>query len=137
MIGLETVVRHDAAMPTNVLGQELRCCCRKPLTGFYRDGYCRTGAGDAGLHTVCAEMTAEFLMFSKIRGNDLSTPCPEWDFDGLKPGDRWCLCVERWKEAMEAGVAPPVCLAATHSSVVEWVTLEELRAHALDDGPTV
>lgn len=124
-------------MPTNVLGQELRCCCRNPKTGFFRDGYCRTGPEDTGLHTVCAEMTAEFLEFSKEHGNDLSTPMPEWGFPGLKPGDRWCLCVTRWTEALLAGVAPPVSLAATHSSVSEWVDLEDLRAHALDDGPVL
>lgn len=122
-------------MPTNVLGRELRCCCRKPLTGFYRDGYCRTGAEDRGLHTVCVEVTEAFLEFSRARGNDLSTPAPEWGFPGLRPGNRWCLCVSRWKEALEAGLAPPVCLAATHSSATEWVDLEDLKAHALDDDP--
>jgi uncharacterized protein (DUF2237 family) len=122
-------------MPTNVLGQDLRCCCRKPRTGFFRDGYCRTGPGDSGQHTVCAEMTEAFLIFSQVSGNDLSTPRPEWDFDGLKAGDRWCLCVQRWAEALAAGVAPPVCLAATHASALEWVELEALRAHALDDDP--
>lgn len=104
------------------------------MTGFYRDGYCRTGPGDVGLHTVCVEVTADFLAFSRARGNDLSTPRPEYDFPGLKPGDRWCLCVSRWKEAFEEGVAPAVCLAATHSSATEWVDLEDLKAHALDDG---
>lgn len=118
-------------MPTNILGQELQCCCRQPMTGFYRDGYCRTGAGDAGLHTVCVQVTEEFLSYSAAQGNDLSTPSLQWDFPGLKPGDRWCLCVSRWKEAFDAGVAPPVCLEATHSSVSEWVNLEDLQAHAL------
>jgi uncharacterized protein len=116
-------------MPTNVLGTELRCCCKTPVTGFYRDGYCRTGPGDVGLHTVCARMTEEFLQFSLASGNDLVTPQPY--FPGLKQGDRWCLCVTRWKEALEAGVAPPVDLAATHSSAVEFVNLEELQAHSL------
>ena len=115
-------------VPTNVLGGELRCCCRDPLTGFYRDGYCRTGPGDFGLHTVCAQMTNEFLEFSYARGNDLVTPQP--GFPGLKEGDRWCLCVTRWHEALEAGVAPPVDLHATHASALEFVTLEELQAHA-------
>ncbi|TDU66507.1 hypothetical protein EI77_03602 [Prosthecobacter fusiformis] len=118
-------------MPTNVLGQELQCCCRQPMTGFYRDGYCRTGAGDTGLHTVCVQVTAEFLEFSRAHGNDLSTPSLQWDFPGLQPGDRWCLCVTRWKEAFDAGVAPPVCLEATHSSAIEWVNLEDLQAHAI------
>jgi len=120
-------------MPTNVLGEELKCCCRQPMTGFYRDGYCRTGPGDFGLHTVCAVMTEEFLQFSYARGNDLVTPMPESDFPGLEPGDRWCLCVERWQEALEANVAPPVVLSATHASAVEFVTLEDLRSHAVDE----
>ena len=120
-------------MPTNVLGTDLRCCCRRPLTGFYRDGYCRTGPGDVGLHTVCAEMTATFLEFSKAQGNDLSTPHPEWDFPGLKPGDKWCLCVTRWQEAFEAGMAPRVDLEATHSSALEFVDLKDLRTHTLGD----
>ena len=100
------------------------------MTGFYRDGYCRTGPGDTGLHTVCAVMTEEFLDFSRASGNDLITPHPEWDFPGLKPGDKWCVCVSRWQEALESGKAPLVDLEATHSSAVEFVTLEELRAHA-------
>ena len=116
-------------MPTNVLGTELRCCCKIPITGYYRDGYCRTGPGDVGLHTVCARMTKEFLEYSRSRGNDLVTPQPH--FPGLTPGDRWCLCVTRWKEALEAGVAPPVDLESTHSSAVEFVDLNELKAHAL------
>jgi uncharacterized protein len=116
--------------PTNVLGGELECCCLAPRTGFYRDGYCRTGPGDYGLHTVCAVMTEEFLRFSAAAGNDLSTPVPESDFPGLKSGDRWCLCVSRWREAFEAGYAPPVVLAASHVSALEFVALEDLRTHA-------
>ena len=116
--------------PTNVLGGELECCCLAPRTGFYRDGYCRTGPGDYGLHTVCAVMTEEFLRFSAAAGNDLSTPVPEFDFPGLESGDRWCLCVTRWQEAFEAGCAPDVILAATHISALEFVALEDLRAHA-------
>lgn len=123
-------------MRTNVLGSSLTCCCRQPMTGFYRDGYCRTGPGDVGLHTVCVEATVEFLIFSAACGNDLSTPAPEWDFPGLKPGDRWCLCVTRWKEALDAGVAPPVLLSSTHESALEWVDLEDLKAHALDEPGT-
>jgi uncharacterized protein (DUF2237 family) len=118
------------AEPTNVLGGKLECCCRDPLTGFYRDGYCRTGPGDRGLHTVCAVMTEEFLEFSVLRGNDLSTATPEYGFPGLVAGDRWCLCVTRWKEAFEAGCAPQVVLAATHISALEFVALEELQEHA-------
>ncbi|RYD76714.1 MAG: DUF2237 domain-containing protein [Verrucomicrobiaceae bacterium] len=117
---------------TNVLGTPLEPCGFDPITGFYRDGCCRTGPGDRGLHTVCAEMTADFLAFSRARGNDLSTPVPEYDFPGLNPGDRWCLCVERWQEALEEGMAPPVFLAATHISALEFVTLEELQEHAAD-----
>ena len=120
-------------MPTNVLGGPLRSCCRDPMTGFYRDGYCRTGPGDTGLHTVCAEMTEEFLDFSLVQGNDLLTPHPEYDFPGLKPGDRWCLCVTRWAEAFEADVAPRVDLEATHSSALEFVDLKDLQAHAIKD----
>ncbi|MGI8602338.1 MAG: DUF2237 family protein [Verrucomicrobiales bacterium] len=118
------------AHPTNVLGGKLERCCGNPPTGFYRDGYCRTGSEDRGLHTVCAVMTEEFLEFSAPRGNDLSTPVPEVGFHGLVPGQRWCLCVTRWQEAFEAGRAPPVILAATHLSALEFVNLEDLRAHA-------
>jgi uncharacterized protein len=101
------------------------------MTGFYRDGYCRTGSEDRGLHTVCAVMTEEFLAFSKSRGNDLTTPAPQYGFPGLKPGDRWCLCVERWAEALEAGHAPMVILEATQVSALEFVSLEDLQAHEL------
>jgi uncharacterized protein len=116
----------------SVLGRPLATCCRKPRTGFYRTGRCDTGPGDLGLHVVCARVTEEFLAFSRAHGNDLTTPVPEAGFPGLKPGDRWCLCAGRWKEAMEAGVAPPVVLAATHISALEFVSLEELAAHAID-----
>jgi uncharacterized protein (DUF2237 family) len=101
------------------------------MTGFYRDGYCRTGPGDRGLHTVCVEVSAEFLAFSRAQGNDLSTPRPEYEFPGLVPGDRWCLCVTRWKEAFEAGVAPRVVLASTHVSALEFVAREDLERHAV------
>jgi uncharacterized protein (DUF2237 family) len=114
----------------NVLGAPLQACCTSPLTGFYRTGYCDTGAGDLGVHVVCAQVTAEFLAFSRSRGNDLSTPAP--GFPGLEPGDRWCLCASRWQEALEAGVAPPVVLAATHISALEFVDLDDLVRHALD-----
>lgn len=116
----------------NVLGGELASCCDDPATGFYRDGYCHTGPHDVGSHTVCAQMTAEFLAFSVAGGNDLVTPHPQFMFPGLKPGDRWCVCVARWKEAADAGVAPPVSLAATHERALDVVTLEELARHALD-----
>ena len=103
-----------------------------PMTGFYRNGYCLTGPDDVGLHLVCAEMTDEFLEFSRERGNDLITPHPEWEFPGLRAGDKWCLCVLRWKEALEAGFAPKVDLAATHVSTLEFVDLEDLQRHAID-----
>jgi len=121
------------ALRTNVLGKPLQPCCLKPVTGFYRDGYCRTGPGDHGLHTVCVEASAEFLAFSREQGNDLSTPRPEFAFPGLKPGDRWCLCVTRWKDAFEAGMAPAVLLSSCHISALEFVSLEELQAHALEE----
>lgn len=115
---------------TNVLGGKLTACCLAPMTGFYRDGYCRTGPGDTGLHTVCVRVTAEFLAFSRSRGNDLSTPMPGYLFPGLRPGDQWCLCVTRWQEALDAGAAPAVVLEATHVSALEFVSLEDLRRHA-------
>jgi uncharacterized protein (DUF2237 family) len=125
------LARQYSAVPTNVLGTELQCCCRDPLTGFYRDGYCRTGPEDVGLHTVCVKATREFLDFSVLDGNDLVTPHPEWGFPGLEPGDKWCVCVTRWKDALEHDVAAPVILEATHSSALEFVSLEQLQAHAL------
>jgi uncharacterized protein (DUF2237 family) len=114
----------------NVLGGPLKPCSLEPLTGFTRTGCCETGPEDHGLHTVCVEVTEVFLEFSKERGNDLSTPMPEYGFVGLKPGDRWCLCAPRWKEAYDAGVAPPVILHATHEATLLVVSLEELREHA-------
>jgi uncharacterized protein (DUF2237 family) len=116
----------------NVLGEPLEDCSTSPPTGFFRDGCCRSGRDDRGLHLVCARMSADFLAFSRARGNDLSTPRPEVRFPGLQPGDRWCLCVLRWKEALLAGVAPQVVLAATHVSALEFVSLEDLKRHALD-----
>ncbi|MFN6131262.1 MAG: DUF2237 family protein [Planctomycetota bacterium] len=115
----------------NVLGSTLESCSVDPITGFFRDGCCRSGAEDLGLHLVCAQVTDEFLAFSKRRGNDLITPVPQYQFPGLKPGDRWCLCVLRWREALEAGVAPPVVLESTHISTLEFVDLEDLQAHAV------
>jgi uncharacterized protein (DUF2237 family) len=117
-------------MATNVLGGELQTCSLEPLTGFYRNGCCDTGGGDVGVHVVCSEVTAEFLAYSKEAGNDLSTPQP--GFAGLKPGDRWCLCAPRWQEALEAGAAPAVVLAATHVNALEWIDRGDLLAHALD-----
>jgi uncharacterized protein (DUF2237 family) len=114
----------------NVLGGELEPCSFDPVTGFFRDGYCRTEGRDPGFHAVCAVMTEEFLEFSKSVGNDLSTPRPQWMFPGLRPGDRWCVVALRWLEALEGGVAPPVVLEATHASALEFVSLAELEAHA-------
>jgi hypothetical protein len=118
-------------MAHNVVGGELMPCSIEPLTGFYRDACCNTGPEDVGLHVVCAEMTAEFLDFSRAAGNDLSTPMPLYGFPGLKPGDRWCVVAARWQQALEAGVAPPVILASTHESVIGVCRIEDLRAHAL------
>ena len=115
----------------NVLGGELLACSYAPLTGYFRDGCCRTIEEDQGTHVVCAKVTADFLVFSQRRGNDLSTPRPEYRFAGLKPGDRWCLCATRWVEALDAGVAPPVVLEATHERVLDFVSLDVLRRHAL------
>ncbi|WP_333278097.1 MULTISPECIES: DUF2237 family protein [unclassified Microcoleus] len=117
---------------TNVLGTKLETCCTSPMTGYYRDGKCNTGGGDLGAHTVCAQMTEDFLKYTKSRGNDLSTPVPEFNFPGLNPGDCWCLCASRWKEAMDAGCAPLVVLAATHALTLEYVSLDELKHHAAD-----
>ncbi|MDH4116477.1 MAG: DUF2237 domain-containing protein [Acidimicrobiia bacterium] len=118
-------------MALSVLGTELMPCSIEPLTGFFRDACCNTGPDDLGLHVVCAEMTAEFLEFSKRAGNDLSTPMPAYGFAGLVPGDRWCLCASRWQEAFEAGFAPPVILASTHEAALEVCRIEDLKAHAL------
>ena len=110
----------------NVLNTPLQPCCTDPLTGFYRDGSCRTGPLDTGSHVICAIMTEEFLTYTKSKGNDLSTPRPEYDFPGLKPGDGWCLCALRWKEAYDDGVAPEVKLEATHEAALKYVTFAEL-----------
>ena len=120
----------------NVLGRPLAPCGTDPMTGYFRDGCCRTDAGDRGLHVVCAVMTADFLAFSQRRGNDLSTPRPEYDFPGLRPGDRWCLCANRWLEAWMDGVAPQVVLEATHLNALGVVTLHQLQSRALSSHPT-
>ncbi|WP_374578951.1 DUF2237 family protein [Phenylobacterium sp.] len=123
--------RYDADAK-NVLGGELIPCSLDPVTGFFRNGCCETGPHDVGLHTVCAVMTAEFLAFSKMMGNDLSTPVPEYGFPGLKPGDRWCLCAPRWKEALDAGAAPQVVLTSTHEETLAIVPLGVLKDHAVE-----
>lgn len=116
----------------NVMGSKLLECSTRPMTGFFRDGCCRTSEQDIGRHVVCVEMTEEFLEFSKSRGNDLSTPKPEFDFPGLKEGDRWCLCALRWQEALEADKAPSVYLQSTHESALEVLSLEDLKRYAID-----
>ena len=117
----------------NVLGTPLQVCSLQPRTGWFRDGCCRADPGDRGMHFVCVQVTEEFLGFSFVRGNDLITPQPEFDFPGLIPGDRWCLCAQRWKEAQLAGAAPRVVLVATHLNALGVATLEELRAHAIEE----
>ena len=114
----------------NVLGTELRPCCKFPMTGFYRDGYCNTGEEDFGRHVVCIRITDKFLGFSKAMGNDLSTPNPESDFPGLIAGDQWCLCALRWQEAFEADAAPEVVLDSTHILALEVLKIEDLKKHA-------
>lgn len=116
----------------NVFGEPLATCSDTPKTGWYRSGCCETDPTDHGSHTVCAQMTAEFLDFSRSRGNDLSTPRPEFGFPGLRPGDRWCLCAARWQEAFLAGCAPRVNLRATHQRALDVVALVDLKAHAID-----
>lgn len=121
------------AKALNVLGGELKPCCFKPLTGFYRDGCCNTGPEDQGCHTICCVVTEDFLRFSKSKGNDLITPYPQYQFPGLKPGDKWCVCAGRWVEALNAGKACPIVLEATHQSMLEWVSLEILQEFAYRD----
>jgi uncharacterized protein (DUF2237 family) len=125
-------IRYDEGA-RNVLGEELMPCSNAPLTGFFRNGCCETGPEDVGMHTVCAVMTADFLAFSKAVGNDLSTPNPQFGFAGLRPGDRWCLCAPRWKEALDAGHAPQVVLEATHEETLAITTLSVLKEHAYSD----
>lgn len=119
-------------MAKNVLGKDLQPCSVDPVTGWLRDGCCNTGPGDEGLHLVCVRVTAEFLAFSKAVGNDLSTPMPQYHFPGLRPGDQWCLCMSRWVQAFDAGVAPKVVLEATHISALEFVSLEQLQEYAAE-----
>jgi uncharacterized protein len=122
--------RRDASI--NVLGERLEVCSLRPMTGFFRDGCCDTSREDVGNHTVCVVMTEGFLAFSRSRGNDLSTPVPEYGFPGLKPGDRWCLCAARWREALDAGQAPRVVLRATHAGALKDCTLADFKRFAVD-----
>ena len=116
----------------NILGEEIESCCESPITGFFRDGFCHTDESDQGVHTVCVKMTEEFLNFSKSRGNDLSTPRPEFNFPGVKAGDSWCLCAERWAEAYELGMAPNLYIKRTNIKTLDIVSLEALKQFALD-----
>ena len=127
------IKKKETNMATNVLGTALQPCCFDPKTGYFRDGYCKTRIDDVGTHVVCAVVTQEFLTFTKSRGNDLETPFPQYDFPGLKPGDKWCLCVLRWKEAFDAGVAPPIVLESTHKVALKHVTLADLQSHAINN----
>ena len=120
--------------PQNVLGSPLLVCGESPKTGYYRTGTCQTGPQDTGSHVVCAQVTEAFLAFTATQGNDLSTPAPQFGFPGLKPGDRWCLCALRWKEALDAGVAPPVVLECTHAAALRYVSMDDLTKHALEEG---
>ncbi|MER2507879.1 DUF2237 domain-containing protein [Amaricoccus sp.] len=125
------MTQDEISESVNVLDGPLKPCAYDPITGFFRNGRCDTGPSDRGRHTVCVRVTAEFLAFSRARGNDLATPRPEFGFTGLRPGDRWCLCADRWKEAWLAGVAPKVVLASTHKATLRSVPLEALMDHAL------
>ncbi|KAA2219362.1 MULTISPECIES: DUF2237 family protein [Maribacter] len=116
----------------NVLGTTLIACCHKPKTGFYRDGFCKTGVEDVGTHVVCAIMSKEFLEYTKSMGNDLSTPIPQWNFPGLQEGDKWCLCISRWLQAEKVGKAPKVLLEATHIKALKFTSLEILSAYAVE-----
>jgi uncharacterized protein (DUF2237 family) len=116
----------------NVLGEKLQLCSESPKTGYFRTGTCQTGPQDQGSHVICAQVTEAFLQFTKTMGNDLSTPASQFGFPGLKPGDRWCLCALRWREAMDAGVAPPVILEATQDAALRYVSIEDLKRHAID-----
>lgn len=122
----------DKSEVKNVLGTQLQSCCIDPMTGFYRDGHCYTGAQDYGTHILCARVTKEFLEYSKEQGNDLMTPLPDRHFPGLKPGDHWCLCISRWLEALEVGVAPPVRLEATHQKALQYTSIEVLKSYSVE-----
>lgn len=132
LILLAMMMNGPDPSPKNVLGQPLQACCFEPMTGYYRDGFCNTGAADYGVHTVCAVMTDDFLSYTSSCGNDLSTPRPEYGFPGLKPGDKWCLCVSRWAEAEKAGKAPKVYLPGCHENSLKVVTLELLQSYSAE-----
>jgi uncharacterized protein (DUF2237 family) len=123
-------MKKESQMLKNVLGTELQSCCLDPLTGYFRDGLCRTMAQDTGTHVVCAVMTDAFLRYTHSKGNDLTTPRPEWQFPGLRAGDKWCLCISRWLEAEAAGLAPNIILEATHEKALEFASLDLLKTYA-------
>ncbi len=127
ILTLDIALAQEMSAPKNVLGFPLQKCCDSPKTGFYRNGFCHTGPQDNGTHVACATLTKEFLEFTKTKGNDLMTPRPEWNFPGLKPGDKWCLCALRWIEAKKAGFAPKLDLEATHEKMLEYSSIKELR----------
>ena len=127
--------RRFAMHTLNVLGTELKPCSYDPLTGYFRDGCCKTDESDVGSHLICARMTAEFLEFQLAVGNDLITPRPQWRFAGLKPGDRWCVCATRWRQALLVNLAPPVVLECTHLKALEFVSLEDLQRHEYRAAP--
>ena len=129
---MSDMLDEESPPQKNVFGEPLAICSNNPLTGFFRDGCCNTDPQDYGSHTVCVVMTEDFLAFSKVAGNDLSTPVPEFAFPGLKAGDRWCLCAARWQQAFHAGMAPRVVLAATHERALEIVALQDLKRFAID-----
>jgi uncharacterized protein len=131
VIELSVMSEQHVSSQRNVIGGVLQTCCTSPMTGFYRTGCCETGPDDTGVHTICVLMTEEFLAFSVAQGNDLVTPMPQYGFAGLKPGDRWCVCISRWRDALVAGVAGPVILEATHERALDVVTIEDLLAHEL------
>lgn len=128
LINKRTMENNTLSHGKNVLGSELQITGTKPVTGYYRDGFCTSGSDDKGIHVIAAVLTTDFLQFSKSMGNDLTTPIPAYGFPGLKANDKWCLCASRWKEAFDAGVAPPVILNATHEKALEFVTLEQLQS---------
>eukprot|EP01041_Mallomonas_annulata_P003958 gene3958-7892_t len=136
-ISLNSSMNLSAHGSINVLGGHLESCCYSPMTGFYRDGFCETGPADTGRHTVCSKITEEFLVFTKSRGNDLSTPYPAFGFPGLKPGDKWCLCAGRWAEAETAGSAPPIYLRSTNIKALEVIPLETMQKYAVEDDASV
>lgn len=129
---MTTLANDNVEQQVNVFGEPLESCALDPVTGFYRDGCCNTGPEDLGSHTVCVIMTSEFLGFTAAMGNDLSTPIPQFDFPGLGPGDRWCLCAPRWQEAFEAGAPPRVALRSTHQGALDHCSMADLKAHAID-----